>query len=149
MSEKFDIHIIKLPKQEPSISAWEKNLYEIPNEKRLILKLELSKLEACQIVKEIEALGGYAGLIPSLFREPKISIEDATKLAVVELEKINLDRGTNYKLSNDVWTGLFWWRFDVEETREGGSPVIDIDFIEGKVLKWEKIEKFRQLTKCD
>jgi hypothetical protein len=149
MEEKFNIYVKRLPENASWISDWKSSLCEIPDSQRTILKLELTKEETCKIVKEIEIFGGSAVLIPISYTEPKIQIDEAVKLAKVELEKINKQKGTNSKFSKNVGVGIFWWRFDAEEIQEGGSPSIDIDFVNGKVLEWKDVEIFRNLTKCD
>jgi hypothetical protein len=148
MKEKFDIYIKRLPKREPSISVWKENLCGIPNEKRLILKLALPKIEACQIVKEIDGLGGLATLIPFSYREPKTSIEDARVLAQQELDKLNMVRGTNFELADIVESYIFCWGFNIKGSVEG-SPAFPVDFCSGQIFTSEKWGELTIICRCD
>ena len=151
MEEKFDLYILELPKVEPSFAEWQMNLLGIPDESRLILTLAISKSEACAKMKEINALGGYARLIPITHRNPQVGLGDARNFALKCLLEINKERKTDSKLSQTVEARAFWWHFrvysDVDEITEG-APTIDISFLDGHKLTAKEWGEWMRLSNC-
>jgi hypothetical protein len=146
--EKFDIYIQEFPKESPSFDEWEINLCEIPDKTRIILTLNNVKAEACRKLKEIESCGGYGKLLSVYYREPQIDITKGWEIALSYMDKINLQRGSFSKLTDKVETHMFWWRYEIEGSGEG-SPSIEVDFVNGKILTSEKWGEILRKGKCD
>jgi hypothetical protein len=146
--ETFDIYIREFPKESPSFAEWEINLCEIPDKTRIILILNNVKAEACRKLKEIETCGGYGTLLPVYYREPRIDITKGWEIALRYMDKINLQRSSSSRLTDIFEIQMFWWRFEIEGSGEG-SPSIEVDFVNGKILTSEKWGEILRKGICD
>jgi hypothetical protein len=108
----------------------------------------LSRERATRVFDRLKSVGGRGYVIPSIYREPKISGERAQSIAELALQSYQESHEVNFAPVRLMSSDPMWWKFAAvseELIQKGivpGTLYICVDKIDGHVWQTQEFDEF-------